>query len=127
MYDLVSVEDDDDLFTLLKMALREQPVTLRRAHNGAEALRQLRAARPDLLLLDITLPDMRGWDVLDRAAAANLLDDVPVIVLTSHSEAPHRIIGKMQAVAAYINKPLRAPELRDTIGQILGFEPEHSA
>ncbi len=123
MYDLVSVEDDDDLFTLLEMALRGQPVTLRRARNGTEALKQLSQAKPDLLLLDITLPDMRGWDVLDKATTENLLDDVPVIVLTSHSEVPHRIIGKMQDVAAYLNKPLRAPELRDTIGQVLGFEP----
>ena len=122
-YDLVSVEDDDDLFILLEMALREQPVALRRARNGTEALKQLSQAKPDLLLLDISLPDMRGWDVLDQATAEKLLEDVPVIVLTSHSEAPHRIIGKVQEVAAYINKPLRASELRDTIGQILGFAP----
>ena len=120
-FDLVSVEDDDDLFILLEMALREQPVALRRARTGAEALQQLGQAKPDLLLLDISLPDMRGWDVLDQAAAASLLDEVPVIVLTSHAEAPHRIIGKVQEVAAYLNKPFRAPELRDTIRQILGF------
>jgi DNA-binding response OmpR family regulator len=120
-YDLVSVDDDDDLYILLELALREQPVALRRARTGAEALAQLNAAKPDLLLLDITLPDMRGWEVLDQATAANLLDGVPVIVLTSHTEVPHRIIGKVQEVAAYINKPFRASELRDTIGQILGF------
>ena len=122
-YDVVSVEDDDDLFLLLEMALRGQPVTLRRARSGAEALRLLGEARPDLVLLDIALPDIRGWEVLDRAGAANRLEDVPVIVLTSHTEVPHRIIGKVQEVAAYINKPFHAPELRDTIGQILGFEP----
>ncbi len=120
-FDLVSVEDDDDLFVLLEMALRDQPVDLRRARTGAEALRLLAEAKPDLLMLDISLPDMRGWEVLDQAGAAKLLADVPVVVLTSHAEVPHRIIGKVQAVAAYLNKPLRAPELRSTLGQILGF------
>jgi DNA-binding response OmpR family regulator len=120
-FDVVSVEDDDDLFILLELALRGQPVVLRRARTGAEALDLLGAAKPDLVLLDIALPDMRGWEVLDRATAAKRLEDVPVVVLTSHTEVPHRIIGKVQAVAAYINKPFRAPELRDTIGKILGF------
>ena len=121
-YDLVSVEDDDDLFILLEMALRDQPVALRRARTGAEALRLLAEAKPDLVLLDIALPDMRGWEVLDRATAGGRLEGVPVVVLTSHTEVPHRIIGKVQEVAAYICKPLRAPELRDTIDQILGFK-----
>lgn len=120
-FDLVSVEDDDDLFILLEMALRDQPVALRRARTGAEALRLLAEAKPDLMLLDIALPDMRGWEVLDRATAANHLVGVPVVVLTSHTEVPHRIIGKVQDVAAYLNKPLRAPELRSTLGRILGF------
>ncbi len=120
-YDVMSVEDDDDLFSLLELVLKGQPVALRRARSGGEALKLIAETRPDLLLLDIALPDMRGWEVLDRAAAERKLEGVPVVVLTSHSEVPHRIIGKVQDVAAYINKPFKPPELRETIRQILGF------
>ena len=120
-YDVVSVEDDDDLFALLQLVLKEQPVRLRRARDGGEALRLLTEAKPDLLLLDISLPDMRGWEVLDRAAEERRLEGVPIVVLTSHNEPPHRVIGKIQQVAAYINKPVRPPEFRETIRRILGI------
>ncbi len=120
-YDVISVEDDDDLFALLQLVLKEQPVRLRRARNGGEALQLVTEAKPDLLLLDIALPDMRGWEVLDRAAQEHRLDGVPIVVLTSHSEAPHRVIGKIQEVAAYIHKPVRPPEFRETIRRLLGI------
>jgi len=121
-YEIISVEDDDDLFALLQLVLKEEPVRLRRAHDGGEALQLLSEAKPDLLLLDISLPDMRGWEVLDKAAAENRLAGVPIVVLTSHSEPPHRLIGKIQDVAAYINKPVRPPDFRDKIRQILGLD-----
>jgi DNA-binding response OmpR family regulator len=120
-YDIISVEDDDDLVALLQLVLKDQPMRLRRASTGSEALRLLTEAKPDLLLLDISLPDMRGWDVLDKATEEHRLEGVPIVVLTSHSEAPHRVIGKIQEVAAYINKPVRPPELRETLRQILGI------
>lgn len=120
-YHILSVEDDQDLFALIQIMLKELPVTLRRAGTGAEALALIAEVRPDLVLLDLALPDMRGWDVLDQAAADGNLDDVPVVVLTSHSEVPHRVIGKMQEVSAYIRKPFTPADLRHRVRGLLGL------
>ncbi|MBI3360569.1 MAG: response regulator transcription factor [Chloroflexi bacterium] len=120
-YDVVSVEDNDTVFALLEAVLEELPIALRRASTGAEAIAMLTQAKPDLVLLDITLPDMRGWDVLDRLSADGKLEGVPVLVLTSHTETAHRVIGRMQDVTAYMTKPFLPSELLDKIGQLLGL------
>jgi DNA-binding response OmpR family regulator len=121
IYDVISVEDDDDLYALLLLVLKELPISIRRARNGHEALSLVDQAKPNLLLLDLALPDMRGWDVLDRAAVKSKLAGVPVIVLTSHTEVPHRVIGKVQEVAAYVRKPFNPDEFRALIRQSLGI------
>jgi DNA-binding response OmpR family regulator len=120
-YDVISVEDDDDLYALLLLVLKDLPISIRRARNGHEALSLVDQAKPNLLLLDLALPDMRGWDVLDRAAVKSKLAGVPVIVLTSHTEVPHRVIGKVQEVAAYVSKPFNPDDFRALIRQSLGI------
>src|SRR5688572_2991475 len=101
-YRVLSVEDDDEQFTLLRLTLRSLPLELRRASSGKEALALLSEFMPQLILLDVTLPDIRGWQVLDWLKANNeALNNVPVIVLTGHTEASHRVIGRLQEVAHY--------------------------
>jgi len=119
-YRVLSVEDDDDQFTLLKVALRSMPLELRRASSGREALTLLPEFMPELLLLDVTLPDIRGWEVLDWLKTNDVaLNNIPVIVLTGHTEASHRVIAKLQEVALYMNKPVKADELREKIKTVL--------
>jgi DNA-binding response OmpR family regulator len=120
IYRVLSVEDDDDQFTLLKVALRNMPLELRRASSGREALALLSEFMPELLLLDVTLPDIRGWEVLDWLKTNDVaLNNIPVIVLTGHTEASHRVIAKLQEVALYMNKPVKADELREKIKTVL--------
>lgn len=120
IYRVLSVEDDDDQFTLLKLALKPLPLELRRASSGREALALLPEYMPELILLDVTLPDIRGWEVLDWLKTNDVaLHNVPVIVLTGHTEASHRVIAKLQEVAMYMNKPVKADELRDKIKTVL--------
>jgi DNA-binding response OmpR family regulator len=119
-YRALSIEDDDDQFTLLKIALKDLPLELRRASNGKEALALLPDLKPDLLLVDVTLPDMHGWQVLDWLKTNHqALRDMPVIVLTAHTEASHRVIAKLQEVAHYLNKPFVPGELRDRVKTLL--------
>lgn len=120
VYRALSVEDDDDQFTLLRLALRALPLELRRASSGKEALALLPDFRPELLLLDVTLPDIRGWEVLDWLKANDAaLKNIPVIVLTGHTEASHRVIARLQEVAHYMNKPFVPDELRAKIKTVL--------
>lgn len=120
IYRVLSIEDDDDQFTLLKLALKPLPLELRRASSGHEGLALLPEFRPELLLLDVTLPDIRGWEVLDWLKTNDVaLHNIPVIVLTGHTEASHRVIAKLQEVAMYMNKPVKADELRAKIKTVL--------
>ncbi len=121
-YRVLSVEDDDDQFTLLRLALKPLPLELRRASSGREALALLPEFMPELLLLDVTLPDIRGWEVLDWLKANNeALNNIPVIVLTGHTEASHRVIAKLQEVASYMNKPVKPDELRAKVKKVLAI------
>jgi DNA-binding response OmpR family regulator len=122
-YRVLSVEDDDDQFALLRIALRPLPLELRRASSGQEALATIAEFMPQLLLLDVTLPDIRGWQVLDWLKANNeALKNTPVIVLTGHTEASHRVIARLQEVAHYMNKPFEPDELRAKVKSVLGIE-----
>ncbi|MEK6574151.1 MAG: response regulator [Chloroflexota bacterium] len=119
-YRVLSVEDDDDQFTLLRIALKDLPLELRRAASGKEALSLMPEFKPELLMIDVTLPDMRGWEVLDWLRANDqALMNVPVIVLTSHTEASHRVIAKLQEVARYVNKPFVAADIRAQVRELL--------
>ncbi len=120
-YQIVSVEDDAFLYKLLKMELEGLPINLHHAWSGSEALLLLSKLKPDLLLLDITLPDMRGWDVLDKLAQEKKLEGVPVLILTAHKEAPHLLIAALQQVTDYINKPFKPKVLRNRVVEILGI------
>jgi DNA-binding response OmpR family regulator len=118
----LSVEDDDEQFMLLKIALKDLPLELRRASSGNDAVSMLPEFKPELLILDVTLPDIRGWQVLDwlKSNQAALMD-APVIVLTSHTEASHRVIGKLQEVAHYMNKPFMPASLCAKVKELLNI------
>ena len=119
-YRVLSVEDDDDQFTLLRIALKDLPLELRRATSGKEALSLMPEFKPELLMIDVTLPDMRGWEVLDWLRANDqALMNAPVIVLTSHTEASHRVIAKLREVAHYVNKPFVAADIRAQVREQL--------
>ena len=119
-YRVLSVEDDDDQFTLLRIALKDLPLELRRATSGKEALSLMPEFKPELLMIDVTLPDMRGWEVLDWLRANDqALMNAPVIVLTSHTEASHRVIAKLREVAHYVNKPFVAADIRARVREQL--------
>ena len=122
-YRVLSVEDDNDQFMLLKFALKDLPLDLKRASSGKEALAMFPEFRPELLLLDVTLPDIRGWEVLDWLKANDqTLKNIPVIILTGHTEASHRVIAKLQEVTHYINKPFQPDELRSKVKGLLKLE-----
>ena len=73
------------------------------------------------MFLDINLPDMHGWDVLDSFKNDSRLRGTRVIVLTSHSDPVHRLIGMLQPIAAYLNKPITADKLRQTVRELLAL------
>lgn len=119
LYRVLAVEDDLDALKLLRMVLQSLPLQVDHAPTGAEAIAYLGQQAPDLMFLDISLPDMRGWEVLEHVKGDNRLSAMLVIMLTSHAEPVHRLIGTLQPVAAYLNKPISSDELRETVKNVL--------
>jgi len=118
-YHVLAVEDDLDSMKLLRMVLQHLPLEIDHVVTGAEAISYLDKQVPDLLFLDISLPDMHGWEVLSHIKSNSSMKEMRVVMLTSHTEPVHRLIGSLQPIAAYLNKPISADELRDTVTNIL--------
>ena len=102
---VISIEDDQGIFKLIQKTLSTLPVDLYHARSGKEALDLMAKIEPDLLVLDIALPDIHGWDVLKQIK--QMKGPKPnVVVLTAHSEPTHRFVPA---------------ELRQSISTILGL------
>ena len=90
------------------------------AKTGNEALTLIPQVNADLLLLDISLPDIHGWDVLKTLSERKQSPD-GIIVLTARTDPAHRVMAHFQQVTAYISKPFKPAELVDTIRKTLGL------
>jgi two-component system, OmpR family, response regulator len=117
---IISVEDDLGIFKLIQTTLKSLPVELYHAKTGQEALDLVKAVGPDLVVLDIALPDIHGWDVLKQLKKMNG-DQPSIVVLTARSEPTHRLIGRLQEVNEYICKPFVPSEFRQSVSTILGL------
>ncbi len=120
-YRALVVEDDDLNFKLIRTILRSLPLELVNATTGAEAVAYLKQQIPDLILLDINLPDMHGWEILDVFKNDARLSRARIIVMTAHKEPVHRLIGSLQPIAAYMNKPIHSEELIQQVRQLLNL------
>src|SRR5258705_484015 len=85
------VDDEPNIVDVISMALRYQGFDVAEAGTGAEALSQVRAFRPHLILLDVMLPDMEGFDVAQRLGAQRA--EVPIIFLTARDSTEDKVSG----------------------------------
>ena len=119
-YSIVSVEDDTGLFGLIEVTLNTLPVQLYHAETGAEALELIPRVNADVVIMDITLPDIQGWDVL-KTLSKDDVDLKCVIILTGRTDPAHRVMAHFQDVTAFINKPFQPAELRAVIRKVLNL------
>ena len=115
---VVSVEDEEGIYELLRLTMEPLPVDFHHAFNGHDAIELIEQVKPDLLILDIGLPDINGWDVLKTIIAKDIKPR-KIIVLTAYNAPTHRLIAHLQAVDLYINKPFMPLELRQTVSELL--------
>ena len=108
---IVLIEDDSDLFALLKYNLEKEGFTFAGAQTGRGALDLCRKVRPDLILLDIMLPDSDGLDICRGIRNDRELAHTPVIFLTARASETDRIVGLELGANDYIVKPFFIREL----------------
>src|SRR3974390_2137493 len=105
MKKIVLIEDDGDLFTLIRYNLEKEGFAFAGAQTGRGALDLCRRERPDLIILDIMLPDSDGLDICKGIRAHPELSHVPVIFLTARGSGTDRIVGLELGANDYIVKP----------------------
>jgi DNA-binding response OmpR family regulator len=110
------VDDDDDIRVLVRTLLERSGATVRDAPNGREGLREFHAWRPDLVVLDVNMPELDGWTVLERIRD---MSDVPVIMLTARGDELERVRGLQSGADDYIVKPFGKQELVARIQALL--------
>jgi DNA-binding response OmpR family regulator len=108
------IDDDLPLRGMLAAALRQHGFQVLLAGDGAEGQRAMNIHHPNVVLLDLAMPDVNGWDFLQRLQETGHLGRVPIVVLSAHVRVEPAALLQM-GVAAILPKPFNLPELIDLI------------
>jgi DNA-binding response OmpR family regulator len=118
---ILCIEDDPEMIELIRLILERRGFTVDGADGGKAGLEALRASPPDLVLLDLMMPDMDGWDVYQKMKAAESTRHVPVIVVTASAQNIDREFGlHIAKVDDYIVKPFSPQDLLSSVDRVLG-------
>jgi DNA-binding response OmpR family regulator len=119
---LILVADDDpDIVALVSAVLRRAGFDVVEASDGAEALELLRTRRPQLAVLDISMPKLDGMEVLRFMRAEPESSAVPVVLLSARAQEADVRDGYAQGASKYVRKPFSPRELVAVVRELLGF------
>ena len=115
------VDDEPDTLELIKLILESAGFKTVSAASGIEALREVDVSKPDLVLLDIMMPDMDGWEVFRKIKEKN--STLPIAILTAKAQNFDRLLGLHVLKADdYIIKPFVKNELINKVGKLSGLK-----
>jgi DNA-binding response OmpR family regulator len=113
---ILVVDDDPDIRTLVRTLLERSGATVYEAGDGRNGLREFHEHRPDLVVLDVQMPELNGWEVLERIRD---LSDVPVLMLTAMGQELDRVRGLQGGADDYVVKPFGRQELLARVQALL--------
>jgi two-component system phosphate regulon response regulator PhoB len=116
---ILVVDDEPDIIALVAYHLARAGYRVSTASTGMEALHAAREEQPALVVLDLMLPELSGFQVLERMRADGALADIPVLMLTARREEPDRVEGLSLGADDYLVKPFSPPELVLRVRNIL--------
>ena len=118
---VVCIEDEQEMIDLVQLILGRRGFEVEGANGGLEGLEKVRQTKPDLVLLDLMMPDMDGWEVYQRMKSDESLREIPVIVITAKAQSIDKVLGlHIAKVDDYITKPFGPQELLESVEKILG-------
>jgi len=117
---VVCIEDEPEMIDLIKLILGRKGFELTGAMGGREGLELIRRVKPDLVLLDLMMPDMDGWEVYQQLKSDEELKHIPVIIVTAKAQSIDKVLGlHIAKVDDYVTKPFGPQELLQSIEKVL--------
>lgn len=117
---ILIVDDSQTVLLMEKMILSKGPYTIVTATNGEEAVTKAAAEHPDLILLDVVMPKMNGFDACKRLREQDVTSATPIIMVTTRGEESNVETGYASGCTDYITKPINGPELLAKLRGFLG-------
>ena len=116
---VICIEDDPGIIDLIKMILVRKGFQVIGAVGGREGLEAIEREAPDLILLDLMMPDMDGWEVYHQIKASETMRKIPVIIITAKAQSIDKVLAlHIAKVDDYLTKPFGPQELLDSIDKV---------
>ena len=119
---ILTCDDEKHIVRLIQVNLERQGYEVITAFNGAECLEKVKEDRPDLIVLDVMMPEMTGFEVLDVLKKNPDTENIPVIMLTARAQDSDVLRGWQSGVECYLTKPFNPMELIAFVKRIFSME-----
>ena len=125
---ILCIEDEQEMIDLIRLILGRRGFEVTGAAGGKEGLEKLQENPPDLVLLDLMMPDIDGWEVYQQMKAEEKTKDIPVIVVTAKAQNIDKVLGiHIAKVDDYIAKPFSPQDLLNSVEKILGVREKNTS
>jgi DNA-binding response OmpR family regulator len=116
---ILCIEDEPEMIDLIRLILGRRGFEVIGAAGGKEGLEKVRQSPPDLVLLDLMMPDMDGWEVYQQIKADEKTKNIPVIVVTAKAQSIDKVLGlHIAKVDDYIAKPFSPQDLLNSVDKV---------
>jgi two-component system cell cycle response regulator DivK len=124
---ILVIDDENDLRRFSVWALEAEGYFVLQAADGITGIKIARQEHPDLILLDIRLPDRSGWTILEEIRNSPQLSDIPVVIFTASADAVFKGLANDMGASDYLIKPVSVEKLRESVQQVLNGRhiPQH--
>ena len=123
MAHIVVADDDPDILNIVCMSLEAMGHTVERATNGREAVSLTKASHPQLVVMDLMMPDMNGYEATEALKADSDTAGIPVLALTAKAMRGDEERGRAAGVDAYLTKPFRISQVIDVVERMVSGAP----
>jgi two-component system response regulator VicR len=122
---ILCIEDEPEMIDLVSLILERKGFQVIGAVGGAEGIEAIRREKPDLILLDLMMPGVDGWEVYRLMKADETIRDIPVIVVTAKAQSIDKVLGlHIAKVDDYVTKPFGPRELLESVERVLRARAE---
>jgi two-component system response regulator VicR len=124
---ILCVEDEPEMIDLIRLILERRGFEVLGAVGGEEGLEAIRREKPDLILLDLMMPDVDGWEVYRQVKADDELQHIPVVVVTAKAQSIDKVLGlHIAKVDDYVTKPFGPNDLVESVQRVLQKKGEET-